>query len=301
MNRIDIMDWTVNCYAFNYRNETINSEFHKFHTHQGLQFLYVHEGIGTIIIDGHIYQARPGMLFLFQPYQLHRIWMNAGNTGSYVRTTFALEPSTYDGHLVSLGSLRDFFQYLWKGALAVQAIDNLSEEDPLIKLFEYLHRQLERTSEEERVAETTVFLINLLHQLRFRSPFAVQLAKGAQPQRDLHHVEAIMQWMELHYQQAFDLERLAADMHLSPSYLSRLFRSCTGSSMTEYLTDLRISKATMLLKYSDYSVDWIAGETGYTNTSYFCQLFKKHTGSPPYQFRLQSRKGTREATTNHAP
>lgn len=293
MNRIDIMDWTVNCYSYQYRNETINCEFHKFHSHQGLQFLYIHEGIGTIIIDGHIYQARPGMLFLFQPYQLHRIRMNAGNAGTYVRTTFALDPHPYDVQLKPLGSLHEFFRYLWKGKLPVQALYDLSEDDPLIKLFEYLQRQLEKSSESDRLPETTVFLINLLHQLRFRSPFADHQTRLAPPQRELHHVEAIMQWIELHYQQPFDLARLSADMHLSPSYISRLFRLCTGSSITEYLTDFRVNKAIFLLKYSDYSVDWIAGEVGYTNTSYFCQLFKKQTGSSPYRFRLQARKHER--------
>lgn len=292
MKWIHPLDWTEHCYVYQYRNETVNSAFHKFHSHQGLQFLYIHEGTGTIIIDGHIYQVQPGMLLIFQPYQLHRIIMNNRNSGRYIRTVFSCEPGTYDDHLKQLGSLQEFFRYLWKGKLPVQTVTELGEDDPVIKLFEYLHLQLEESGERERVTETMVFLINLLHQLRFRSPFADQLPKGPHPQRQLHHVEDITQWVELHYQQPFDLDRLAAELHLSPSYLSRLFRSCTGSSITEYMTAFRVHRACFLLKGSDYSVERITEEVGYSNTSYFCQLFKKQMGISPYQFRLQSKAKT---------
>ncbi|MDF2925585.1 MAG: AraC family transcriptional regulator [Paenibacillaceae bacterium] len=289
MKWIDPLAWTENCYVYQYRSETVNSAFHKFHSHQGLQFLYIHEGFGTIIIDGHIYQAQPGMLLVFQPYQLHRISMNSRSNGRYIRTVFSCEPGNYDDQLKPLGSLHEFFRFLWKGKLPVQAVAGLSEDDPVVRLFQYLHLQLEKTGEREGVTETTVFLINLLHQLRFRSPFADQLPKGEHPQRELHHVENIMQWVEVHYRQPFDLDLLAAELHLSPTYLSRLFRSRTGSSITEYMTAYRIHKACFLLRGSDYSVERITEEVGYGNTSYFCQLFKRQVGISPYQFRLQAK------------
>lgn len=292
MKRIDPMEWTDNSYSFKYRHETVKSAFHKFHTHQGIQFLYVHEGTGRIIIDGRIYQVRPGMLFIFQPYQLHRIAMNDRDTGRYIRTVFAFEPSVYEEHLKPLGALHSFLRYLWKGELPVQAIYGLGETDPMIRLFEYLQLQLDKAGEGSRYEETVVFLINFLHQLRFRGPLSDSLPDGEVPQRELHHVENMMQWVEQHYRRAFQLQKLADDLHLSPSYLSRLFHSCTGSTLTEYMTAVRMHKACFLLKFGDYSVERIGEEVGYANTSYFCQLFKRQIGLPPYQFRLQSR--TRE-------
>lgn len=289
MKWIDPLEWTEHSYVYQYREETVNSAFHRFHSHQGLQFLYIHEGVGTIIIDGHIYPVQPGLLLIFQPYQLHRILMNSGNNGRYVRTVFSCEPGAYEEQFKQLGTLHEFFRYLWKGKLPVQAVGGLDEDDPVIRLFHYLHLQLETAGERERTAETAVFLINLLHQLRYRSPFADELAKNDHPQRELHHVENIMQWVEAHYQEPFDLEVLSAELHLSPSYLSRLFRSCTGSSITEYMTAVRVHRASFLLKGSDYSVERITEEVGYGNTSYFCQLFKKQMGISPYQFRLKSK------------
>lgn len=289
MKWVDPLEWTEHSYVYQYREETVNTAFHRFHSHQGLQFLYIHEGVGSIIIDGHIYQVGPGMLLVFQPYQLHRIIMNNSNNGRYVRTVFSCEPGAYEEQLKQLGSLHEFFRYLWKGKLPVQAVTGLDEADPVIQLFHYLHLQLETAGERERTAETAVFLINLLHQLRYRSPFADRLPKSDHPQRELHHVENIMQWVAAHYQEAFDLDLLSAELHLSPSYLSRLFRSCTGSSITEYMTAVRIHQACFLLKRSDYSVERITEEVGYGNTSYFCQLFKKQMGVSPHQFRLKSK------------
>ena len=293
MKGMDPLEWTERCYSFQYRNETTNSAFHKFHSHQGLQFLYIHEGNGKIIIDGTIYQAGPGMLFLFQPYQFHRLMINTQTERSYIRTVFACEPGAYEELLKPLGSLYDFFRYLWKSRLPVQAISGLQEDGPVIRLFQQLHQQLGRTSEQQRIPETAVFLISLLHELRFRSPFIDQLPRGEHQERYLHHAESIMQWVELHYREPFDLERLAAELHLSPTYLSRLFRSCTGSSITEYMTAVRVHRACSLLKHSDYSVERIAEEVGYGSASYFCQLFKKQIALSPYQFRLQSKSRER--------
>lgn len=290
MKHVEAMGWTANSYSFQYRNETVKSAFHKFHTHQGLQFLFIHEGRGRIIIEGRIYEARPGMLFIFQPFQLHRIIMNNNQAGgSYLRTYFAFEPGVYEEQLKPLGPLYAFFRYLWKGELPVQAVDGLTESDPIVRLFEYLHIQLGKADESSRLAETAVFLISLLHQLRFRAPFPGKLPEGGRHERELHHVENIMQWVDEHYRAAFQLEELAGALHLSPSYVSRMFRSCTGTSITEYMTAVRIHKASNLLRASEYSVERVGEEVGYGNTSYFCQLFKRHTGYSPYQFRLQSR------------
>ncbi|MEK4364042.1 AraC family transcriptional regulator [Paenibacillus sp. FSL M8-0212] len=45
----------------------------------------------------------------------------------------------------------------------------------------------------------------------------------------------MMQWVEEHFKYEIRLDQIAADVHLSKSYASRIFHQKTGSSITEYV------------------------------------------------------------------
>ncbi len=66
-----------------------------------------------------------------------------------------------------------------------------------------------------------------------------------------------------------------------------MFKRLTGLSFSEYMLNLRISKAKTLLRLSDASVTVIAEETGFYDVCHFIRSFKKATGSSPSEFRRQ--------------
>lgn len=78
---------------------------------------------------------------------------------------------------------------------------------------------------------------------------------------------------------------VAAYMHMNPDYLSNLFHTKFGRTMSSYITDMRIDKAKELLIHTDLSLNEICERTGFASCSYFHKQFKKITGSTPQQFR----------------
>ncbi|MDD3926794.1 MAG: helix-turn-helix domain-containing protein [bacterium] len=70
-------------------------------------------------------------------------------------------------------------------------------------------------------------------------------------------------------------------MHLSPFYLSHLFKQQMDSTLVECLTGVRIEKAKQMLKETARSITQVAQDVGY----YFSKVFKKHTGMTPNRFR----------------
>ncbi len=64
----------------------------------------------------------------------------------------------------------------------------------------------------------------------------------------------------------------------------RIFKAATGSSLQEYLLDLRIRKACDLLLRTDLPVSVIALSVSYEDTLYFSRLFKKKKGVSPTQY-----------------
>jgi YesN/AraC family two-component response regulator len=95
-----------------------------------------------------------------------------------------------------------------------------------------------------------------------------------------------MQWIEEHYMEPFDLGQLSDELHLSKSYVSRVFKRETGSSLTEYLTIRRIRQASQLLQMTNKPIEFIGESVGFGSVSYFIQLFKKMIGTTPHQYRL---------------
>ncbi len=88
-----------------------------------------------------------------------------------------------------------------------------------------------------------------------------------------------------------DLTRteIAEAIFLSPEYLSRLFTKETGHSLSDYILTERMRAAQSLLADTNIQVSIIASKVGYTNFSYFSQVFKKHTGLSPLEYRMKKR------------
>lgn len=81
------------------------------------------------------------------------------------------------------------------------------------------------------------------------------------------------------------LEDVADHVYLSQFYFSRLFKKEMGISFITYLNQQRIEKSKKLLTKSSLSIQTISKQIGYSQTSYFCKLFKEFTGTTPVTYR----------------
>lgn len=81
------------------------------------------------------------------------------------------------------------------------------------------------------------------------------------------------------------LNQLSAICHLSPNYLSSLFKKEVGISFSEYIQQQRIEEAKKLLTYTSYPILDIGSLLNFTDQSYFIKVFKKFTGITPKQYR----------------
>lgn len=77
----------------------------------------------------------------------------------------------------------------------------------------------------------------------------------------------------------------AAQLNLSPKYLTTLIRQTTGRTVIEWIDDYVILEAKNLLRYSTMSIQEIAYCLNFPNQSFFGRYFKNHTGVTPSAFR----------------
>lgn len=80
--------------------------------------------------------------------------------------------------------------------------------------------------------------------------------------------------------------KIAEKFHYHPHYLSKLIKEETGYTLNQYIINVKIEKAKLLLSSTDFSVEEIAWKSYFQSTSYFIKMFKKLTGKTPKQYRL---------------
>lgn len=81
------------------------------------------------------------------------------------------------------------------------------------------------------------------------------------------------------------LASTAAVFFISPGHLGRLMKKETGLTFVEYLTDIRMKKAELLLKMTDLKGYEIGEQVGITDPHYFSVLFKKTMGRSMNEYR----------------
>ncbi len=87
----------------------------------------------------------------------------------------------------------------------------------------------------------------------------------------------------------YGVEELSEYLGVSKNHLVRTFSKEMGQSPGKYLTLTRLSYAKQLLLNRDYSLEIIAVMCGFSNSNYFCKVFKKYEGISPTQYRLNTK------------
>lgn len=99
-------------------------------------------------------------------------------------------------------------------------------------------------------------------------------------------VETVKAYIAKRYAEEIELCKIAEAVFLTPSYLSKLFKTETGETITDYLIFVRMERAKALLRERPSLKTYEVGElVGYTDPAYFNKAFKKATGSTPKEFR----------------
>jgi len=85
--------------------------------------------------------------------------------------------------------------------------------------------------------------------------------------------------------QELSLTKLSELVHHSPTYLSRLYKRLTGTTLFEFITEQRMIVAKQLLKESMMKIHEIATAVGYESAPHFTRFFKKNVGLTPQEYR----------------
>jgi two-component system response regulator YesN len=113
---------------------------------------------------------------------------------------------------------------------------------------------------------------------------AVNCQRGQRMKQVIHQA---IEFMERQYnQEKLSLQDVAHAVHISPTYLSTVFKKEKNINFSDYLMQIRMKAAMELLRLNDLKTYEVAERVGFGNSQYFSVCFKKYTGVSPTDFRV---------------
>ncbi len=99
----------------------------------------------------------------------------------------------------------------------------------------------------------------------------------------------VIEYINEHLHSRILLGDAAKALQLSEAYLSRLFKSETGSTFNDFVNRRKIENAAKLVLYSSYSDAQISGLLSFSSQSYFIKQFRKYMEMTPKEYRKKYR------------
>lgn len=261
------------------------------HGHEFVELVFVVRGRGKHLFEGTAYEVRAGDVFIINPGETHA-YATEGEAMEIVNCLFM--PSFIPDALLKeleLTAAIDYFyvqpflthEYRFNHRLNLHGQDAESVRTLLDGMI--------RETNARGVGYKTIIRLQMIELLILLSRYYHDTASGKsvisvrQIDREMT-ARRIYGYLERNYDKKITLESLAALFNVSERQLNRLMRLHYGKSVIDSLHEIRIGRAKYLLVESDEKIITIATIVGYEDPSFFSQLFHRHVGCSPGQYRL---------------
>ena len=99
--------------------------------------------------------------------------------------------------------------------------------------------------------------------------------------------DTLCMYVQERFQFPLSRDSVAEHFRVSPTHVSRLFKQHGEVGFSDYLTYVRIDRAKYLLKSYGQTVGEVAAACGFSDSAYFCRVFKQVTKLTPSDYRTR--------------
>ncbi|MCM1135533.1 MAG: AraC family transcriptional regulator [Clostridium sp.] len=244
------------------------------HIHDCYELYYSISGGKQFLIDNKIYTIDPGDIFIINQYESHSI-----TQVDKIHERIVL--SIYPEYMKRISSPETNLD-----ACFSDRAENFSHKLPLNKeqqnrFLYYINKITGATGYGHDLIEQTAFMeLMLLINGALRT---IHLPDAANRHTYNHQVDDILAYINLNIASPITIGQLAGEFFLSESYICRIFKSATGTTINKYISARRISIAKSLLS-DGLSVTEAYEKSGFSDYSNFFKTFTKAVGISPKKY-----------------
>ncbi len=255
------------------------------HIHDCYEIYYSISGGKQFLIDNRFYDFLPGDIFFINQYESH--YLSQIDYVTHERIVLSVYPDylkqfsteqtdlnycftcrdTAFGHKLSLSleEQKRFLYYIHKLSEKKEFGQDILDQTAFLELMTYLNRIFLKRCEEERTADVS----------------KEEKASGTHPGQ----IDAILSYVNQNLTEELTIQKLASHFFLSSSYLCKIFKDETGTTINRYITAKRISRAKALLAEGN-SVTETCTMCGFQDYSNFLKAFTKAVGISPKKYAM---------------
>lgn len=251
------------------------------HVHECYELYYSISGGREFLIGNQLYTISPGDLFIINQYETHRITDIDVNT--HERIVINFHPCFVRELSDTSTDLSECFSCHPDGYQHRIRLDKDTQ-----KRFLYLVNKI--TSAEgfgsSIVERATVMELLVMLNILSANNSSDNAIPGGRFDRQ---VADILAYINKNISQQITIEKLAEYFFMSPSYLCRIFKNATGTTINRYITARRITIAKALLD-SGVSVTLAYERSGFSDYSNFYKAFQKSVGMSPKKYAIMGNR-----------
>ena len=234
-----------------FKNCWVNSHFHK-----SYEFVYIVSGKCEVFANDKTSVVEAGDIFCVPSYSIHHL----KSVGDTEILTLVFEKNYFDDFVKDYG--KDFFE------------PTLTDKEKNRKIYGEMEEFLRRNGENGggSYLQRKIFIDSLmcsLCEIYSVSPFIEK--------KHNQNICDILTYIDSHFSEKITLKMLAEKFNYNCKYFSSYFNKTVGTSVNDYINNIRYNRAKLLLENTDMSASEIMKECGFESLATFYRTMNKYS------------------------
>lgn len=256
----------------------------KNHYHKSYEIYYLISGESYYFIKDTTFHIKAGDIVLVNSNDLHRT--SLVNNDIRERILVCLNEN-FINSITSSYSDVDLFSCFKNGipVLRLNAINSKAVQAHLYKMFNFYTNIINKVRKLDELY-LKVMSVELLIMLN-------KLCDSAQPKFFEHSsilpqkISDVVIFVNNNYMNEITLDSISSHFNINKYYFVKLFKETIGLTFIDYLNIIRLKESQRILLKTNFTVSRISAEVGYSDSSYFCRVFKKYCKCSPTEYKKQ--------------
>lgn len=250
-----------------HENEHIGKHWHRF-----IEMEFLASGSGTHVINGNAYPIRRGELHILKLTDIHEFFFEENCGLHLVQIPASYLPKDVNSFILNCPD--DMIAYF--------------EDDELEKIERmFFALEDEFKKDEPYGAQIIKNIITSICLLLFRR---LKIDGRSAARKSDSRINDIIIFLQNNFQEPLTVEGIASRFYMNSEYFSRYFKNRMGVGPKEYLTEMRMGYAEMLICRTDMKILDVCMACGYNSITTFLRDFRKKHGLTPKQMREENKK-----------